>query len=273
LETVSKPLGDFDPKATYDAAALDYDDASRDYWQFLSVETVDRLGLRSGDRVLDAACGTGPALIPAAKAVGPSGSVVGVDYAGQMLAIARDRVARASVTNVKLVAGDMTSLDYAEESFDAVLSVLGIFFADDMPGTLRSFWSLLRSGGRLGITVLGHDFFSPMRDVFVEAVGKVRPELQVVQPWLRTEDPHTLRRVFRDAGLEAVTIASEVHRLPLRTPNDWWRIVLGTGLRRTVTQLDSEAAARVRDACLAFIQENHVTELILAAHYATAEKR
>jgi ubiquinone/menaquinone biosynthesis C-methylase UbiE len=267
---LTKPLGAFDPKATYDAAARDYEDASRDYWQFLSVETVDRLGLRSGERVLDAACGTGPALIPAAKAVGPTGSVVGVDYAGQMLAIARDKIAQAGVMNVKLVAGDMTSLDYPEESFDAVLSVLGIFFADDMPGTVRSFWSMLRPGGRLAITVLGREFFDPMRDVFVDAVGKEHPELEVVQPWLRTEDPDTFRRVFAEAGLEAVAIETEVHRQPLRAPTDWWRIVLGTGLRRTVTQLDSDSAVRVRDACLDFIQEHHVTELMLGAHYAIA---
>jgi ubiquinone/menaquinone biosynthesis C-methylase UbiE len=269
---VSKPLGEFDPKVTYDAAARDYEYASRDYWQFLSVRTVDRLGLRPGERVLDAACGTGPALIPAATAVGPGGSVVGVDYAGQMLAIARDKVSQSGLSNIKLVAGDMTSLDYPEESFDTVMSVLGIFFADDMPETVRSFWRMVRPGGRLGITVLGRKFFDPMRDVFVEAVGKERPDLEVVQPWRRTEDFDTFQRVFVDAGLEDVTIYSEVERLPLGAPDDWWRIVLGTGLRRTATQLDPKASDRVRDACLSFIRENHVKELLLDAHYAIAEK-
>lgn len=257
---------------TYDAAARDYEDASRDYWQFLSVRTVDRLRLRPGESVLDAACGTGPALIPAAKAVGPGGSVIGVDYAGQMLAIARDKVSQSGLSNIKLVAGDMTSLDYPEESFDTVMSVLGIFFADDMPETVRSFWRMVRPGGRLGITVLGRKFFDPMRDVFVEAVGKERPDLEVVQPWRRTEDFDTFQRVFVDAGLEDVTIYSEVERLPLGAPDDWWRIVLGTGLRRTATQLDPEASDRVRDACLSFIRENDVKELLLDAHYAIAEK-
>lgn len=270
---MSEALRGFDPRATYDAAALDYEEASRDYWQFLSTQTVDRLGLHSGERVLDVACGTGSALLPAARAVGPTGSVVGVDYAEQMLAIARDKVAASGLTNVEIVVGDMTSLDFPFTSFDAVMSVLGLFFVDDMAGAVRSFWGLLRPGGRLAITVLGPAFFDPLRDVFVDAVAAERPDIDVVQPWRRTEDVEILRRVFVEAGVSEVTIESEDHRIPLRSPNDWWRIVLGTGLRRTVTQLDGEAATRVRDVCLKFIDDNHVTQLVLDAHYAMAKER
>jgi SAM-dependent methyltransferase len=166
----------------------------------------------------------------------------------------------------------MTWLDFPPGSFDAVLSVLGLFFADDMAEAVETFWRLLRPGGRLAITVLGHAFFDPMRDVFVDAVAAVRPGLDVVQPWQRTEDPETLRQVFARAGVSELTIESESRRMPLRSPHDWWRIVLGTGLRRTIVQLDTEAATKVREQCLRFIQDNQVSELVLDAHYTMAEK-
>ena len=269
---LSEPLQSFDPKATYDAASRDYEEASRDYWQYLSHRTVARAALQPGERVLDVPCGTGPALLPAAEAVGTTGSVLGVDYAEQMLAIARDRVRSAGATNIELDIGDMTRLGLPQGSFDAVVCVLGIFFVPDMPATLRSFWDLLRPSGRLAVTVLGHAFFDPIRDVFVEAVAAEEPDLHVVQPWARTEDVATFRAIFEEAGLPAPEIESESERMPLLAPDHWWRLVMGTGLRRTVAALDLETAARVRRAGDAYVADHVVREVVLDAHYALVRK-
>ena len=103
---MSGPLGGFDPKQTYDAASADYDDAARDYWAYLAVRAVDRLALVTGERVLDVPCGTGYGLVATAERVGPTGRVVGLDYAEQMLAIAERRVAEAGLENVELRSGE-----------------------------------------------------------------------------------------------------------------------------------------------------------------------
>ncbi len=72
------------------------------YWEFLSTGTVDRLALGPGQAVLDVACGTAPATIAAARAVGPSGRVVGVDYASGMLAVAKWEVNASGVSGIEL---------------------------------------------------------------------------------------------------------------------------------------------------------------------------
>lgn len=264
-------LGGFDPKATYDAASRAYEDASRDYWQYLSTRTVDRVQLRAGERVLDVPCGTGPSLVAAAERVGPTGRVVGVDYADQMLAIAREKVRSLRLDNVEIHIGDMTSIAPPDEPFDAVVCVLGVFFADDMPGLIRSFRELVRSpGGRIAVTVFGEQVFEPMRDVFIEAVRELDSELEVVQPWQRTQTASLLRGIFEDAGISDVTIETDDDKLALPSAEEWWRIVMGSGLRRTVAALGEEKSAAVRRRCDAHIEEHGVNELVMRSRYAVA---
>jgi SAM-dependent methyltransferase len=255
----------------YDDASTDYEDASRDFWQYLSARTVDRLRLQPGERVLDVPCGTGPSLVAAAELVGPSGAVVGVDFAERMLSITREKVAARRLGNVELQVGDMTALERPEVPFDAVVCVLGIFFVPDMAAVVRSFRGLVHPDhGRVGVTVLGERFFDPLRDVFVDAVGDVEPGLVPIQPWCRTDTEAALGDLFEDAGYAEVTIETEDEVLPLSSPDDWWRIVMGSGLRRTVTSLERSKAAEVRRRCEAYIREEHVTEVVLRGRYAIA---
>jgi ubiquinone/menaquinone biosynthesis C-methylase UbiE len=264
-------LAGFDPKATYDAASRDYADASRDFWQYLSHRTVERLHLAAGDRVLDVPCGTGPSLLAAAEQVGLTGAVVGLDYAEQMLAIAREQVLARKLTNVKLATGDMTALERPETPYDAVICVLGVFFVDDMPGLVRSFRELVHpDSGKVAITVFGERFFDPLRDVFVAAVAEVAPDVDVIQPWCRTDSESVLRGLFDGAGFREVTIETDDDVLALPSPDDWWRIVMGSGLRRTVQAIGDQAAAEVRVRCNAYISENAVTEVVSRTRYAVA---
>jgi ubiquinone/menaquinone biosynthesis C-methylase UbiE len=75
---------------TYSAAADHFNDPALGFWDRYGTATVDRLPLAPGHRVLDLCCGTGASAIPAARAVGPSGQVIGIDAAGPLLALARD---------------------------------------------------------------------------------------------------------------------------------------------------------------------------------------
>jgi len=269
---VSDPLRGFDPRATYDAASADYEDASRDFWQYMSTRTVELAALRPGDTAIDVACGNGPGLLAASRGVGPGGRVIGIDFATQMLDIAEERIRAAGVENVELRTGDMTALDIAPGSVDALLCVLGVFFVDDMPGLLRSFWSLVRPGGRMAITVLGERFFDPMIDVFVDAVHAERPGFDIVQPWRRIGDAAAFRALAEEAGLTGFTLREDMDTLTLDNPDDWWRIVMGSGLRRTVEALGDDTAAKVRARCGQVMQERGVREVDLTSQYLLATR-
>ncbi|MFE9998012.1 class I SAM-dependent methyltransferase [Streptomyces avermitilis] len=109
---------------------------------------VAELGLREGDRVLDAGCGTGRALPPLRAAVGPSGVVVGVDLTPAMLAAAA-RAGRGR--DGQLLLADVTRLPLGTESLDAVFAAGLIAHLPEPAENLRELARVVRAGGTLAL--------------------------------------------------------------------------------------------------------------------------
>lgn len=106
------------------------------------------LGLREGDRVLDAGCGTGRALPPLRAAVGPSGTVIGADLTPAMLTAAvragRDRVGQ-------LLLADVAALPLRGASLDAVFGAGLIAHLPNPEANLRELARVVRPGGTLAL--------------------------------------------------------------------------------------------------------------------------
>ncbi|HJQ03550.1 MAG TPA: class I SAM-dependent methyltransferase [Jatrophihabitans sp.] len=110
----------------------------------LLVAAVD---VRPGDRVLDAACGSGNAMLAAARRFA---EVTALDFSPAMLAEARHR-AGVERTQVRLVEGDLESLPFPDGYFDVVLSAFGAMFSPDQVRTAAELARVCRPGGRIGI--------------------------------------------------------------------------------------------------------------------------
>jgi ubiquinone/menaquinone biosynthesis C-methylase UbiE len=132
-------------------AATEYDRAfahvAAHFMPFLLRSAQIKLGMR----VLDIATGTGLSAEGALAAVGPTGHVTAADISPAMVEKARERLANAP--NVSVSVEDGQALSFADGSFDAVVSNLGLMFFPDPLRGLSEFRRVLRPGGRVAVSV------------------------------------------------------------------------------------------------------------------------
>jgi SAM-dependent methyltransferase len=110
------------------------------------------LGLAVGETVLDLGSGAGVDAFLAAREVGPSGRVIGVDMTPAMLDKARANVGKAGVTNVEFREGRLESLPVESASVDAVTSNCVINLVPDKGAVFAEVARVLKPGGRLVIS-------------------------------------------------------------------------------------------------------------------------
>ena len=138
-------------------------------WRRITVSEA----VRSGDRVLDACCGTGDLAIAAQK----QGAVVtGLDFSEAMLVRARKKAPA-----IEWLQGDMLALPFDDASFDAVTVGFGVRNVTDLGTGLRELRRVLRDGGRVGILEITtprgrlRPFYRLWFDKLVPMLGKVLP--------------------------------------------------------------------------------------------------
>jgi SAM-dependent methyltransferase len=102
--------------------------------------------IRHGYTVLDLGSGTGYPALLAAQTVGASGSVTGIDLAGDMLAVAERKSRRLGLTNATFRTGDATTLPFDGASFDAVTSRFCLMFLPDVPKAAGEIVRVLKPG-------------------------------------------------------------------------------------------------------------------------------
>jgi arsenite methyltransferase len=173
------------------------DDASRRLERIYSTPDVVEqrravlraLALRPSEHVLD--IGTGPGLLAAAMAaaVGPGGSVRGIDMSESMLALARRREPAAGAAPMEFLVADANALPFERDGFEVAVSTQVYEYVADLPAALAEVHRVLRPGGRL--LVLDTDW-----DSIVWRSGDDARMRRVLAAWdEHLADPHLPRRL------------------------------------------------------------------------------
>ena len=172
-------------------------------WRRFAAESA----VRSGDRVLDAACGTGDLALADLKA--GAAKVTGLDFSEAMLVRARRKTGTRKDA-LEWVEGDMLALPFADGTFDAATVGFGVRNVADLELGLRELHRVLRPGGRLAILEITQPrgalrpFFSLWFDRVVPALGKVLPGGSAYSylpaSVKRFPDAETLAQMLRECG-------------------------------------------------------------------------
>jgi ubiquinone/menaquinone biosynthesis C-methylase UbiE len=233
----------------FDAAARDYGAAGSLLWDALGEKYVERVRPASGDRVLDACCGAGASALPAARAVGPAGQVDAVDLAAGLVELGRRRAADEDLDQVRFHVADVTGWS-PPQPYDLVLCGYGIFFLPDMDTSARRLAGLLRPGGRFSLATWAKGAMEDFGALLYTSVTTERPSEPADPPARRASNRINTETALADwmisIGLHEVSVHRIVHQVTL-TPDNAWNLVIGSGFRAMLHDLDDEAVARVRN--------------------------
>jgi len=144
--------------------------------------TLERTGLRPGDRALDVACGTGDLAAGMSRQVGPDGRVVMTDINAAMLAEGRRRLLNKGIVgNVAVCQANAEHLPFPDDRFHCITIGFGLRNVTDKPAALATMARILKPGGRLLVLEFSKPSLGAIQPLYDLHLGKVLPALgQVV---------------------------------------------------------------------------------------------
>lgn len=170
---------------------------------------IDRLALRSGDRVVDLGCGVGATTLSIAASVAPA-MVVGVDISEPMLAVARARASAMGSPNVAFRLHDIQDEPLEPGSFEVAFSRFGVMFFPEPERAFTRVRHALVDGGRLGFICFQGPFDNPM---ILQPVMAAAAHVEMLPPPGPTEpspfslaDPDRVRSLLQGAGFADIRI-------------------------------------------------------------------
>ena len=201
--------------------------------------------LRAGEHVLDLGTGTGAVAEKAAPVVEPGGSVLAIDISPEMVAVAQQRAAQASIA-FQVAEGSAESIPAADASLDVILASLSLMYVIDRPRAAREMARVLRPGGRLVASAwAGPDRCDLV--LFQETAGRFAPTPPVsgVGPGALA-DPQPFLEELAGAGIEA-HVETDVVEFDFDDFASAWKVFAGVTAATLTPERKLEAKAALQD--------------------------
>lgn len=226
-----------------------------------------------GDRVLDVACGTGVLARAAADRVGPDGEVVGLDMNPGMLAVAEDLA-----PDLEWRQGTAEELPFRDQSFDVVACQLSLMFFEDKQAAIQEMHRVLKSDGRLVVTVFDSVDQIPAYERMIDIYDAVSDEdvAEFLRAPFSLSDTDHLRTLFSESGMSSPHVSTQeldasfpnVRTLVLADVKGWFPLA---GIEFDDGQVE-EVVRRARSALEKYIGDEGRVTVGMPAHFVASPR-
>jgi SAM-dependent methyltransferase len=169
----------------------------------------DMAGMGTGQQVLDVAAGAGEETLLAARRVGPKGRVLATDISSNILEFAQQSARSAGLANVETRVMDGENLDLPENTFDVVVSRVGLIYFPNQQKALRGMLRVLKPGGKIAAIVYStpdkNGFFSVPISIIRRRANLPPPAPGQPGPFSLGADG-VLKAAYENAGFRDVKI-------------------------------------------------------------------
>jgi SAM-dependent methyltransferase len=209
---------------------------------------LDMAGVKSGHRVLDVAAGAGDQTLQAAARVGPRGYVLATDISANILDFARDNARKEGFANVAVEVRDGENLDVPPETFDVVISRVGLIYFPEQQKALASMKRALKPRGRVAAIVYStaenNKFFSIPVSIIRRRANLPPPVAGQPGPF-SLGSPRALETAFSTAGFRDIEIRAVAAPVKLPSAADCVRFEQESfgALHQMLSGLDQTARA------------------------------
>jgi ubiquinone/menaquinone biosynthesis C-methylase UbiE len=234
-------------------------------------EFIGRLGLGTGESVLDVACGTGNLAIPAARA---GARVTGIDIAPNLIAEARLE-ARTAGLGIAFEVGDAEALPYVDDQFDTTVTMFGAMFAYRPARAATELIRVTRPGGRVAMANWTPEGF--IGTMLRAHAAVVPPPAGVPSPLAWGEEDVVRGRL--GSGVTSLSCTRRTLELRFPFPPAAVTELFASCYGPTVTTLraaDPDGASRLRDELTRLFQQHNLASdgtTVLAGEYLDVRAR
>ncbi|XVV07641.1 methyltransferase domain-containing protein [Actinosynnema sp. CA-248983] len=215
-------------------------------WDPIGAATVALAPPEPGEHVLDVCCGTGSSAIPAAHAVGPTGSVDAIDLSTALLDHGRSRA--QSLPNLRFHHADAT--EWTGGPYDRFQCVFGVFFLPDMDADTRRLIGLVRPGGAVTVTTWREggvqDVVGPFFQAIADVTGVAVQVRQSHNAAARVDAAEKVAVWLEGLGVRDVVVHPVDHDAPI-TPESAWQFLMGSAARVFLADKDAATTTAIRD--------------------------